>query len=175
MISLVLGGARSGKSRLAQQRVEQSNKQWFYLATATAGDGEMQERIKRHQSERGAHWRLIEEPLNLAKHLLKASDQDIILVDCLTLWLSNWLCRDEEQGWQQARQALLDTLQNCAAEVVLVSNEVGQGVVPMGELSRRFVDEAGWLHQDIAAIADRVDFVTAGIANTLKHTESQQS
>ncbi|MGS0673753.1 bifunctional adenosylcobinamide kinase/adenosylcobinamide-phosphate guanylyltransferase [Shewanella sp. 125m-1] len=180
MIHLVLGGARSGKSGFAESQVkqflaEQSKKQQaidcLYFATAQALDTEMDERISHHQTQREADtipWRTIECPLKLSAGLKQhASANSIILVDCLTLWLTNHLLQ-EEACWQLVKAEFLQSLSELAGTVVLVSNEVGCGIVPMGEISRRFVDEAGWLHQNIAAIADRVTLVTAGLPLNLK-------
>lgn len=168
MKELVLGGARSGKSRHAERTALATGAAVVYVATATAGDDAMAERIRRHRADRPADWSTVEVPLDLAGALEASAAPDrCLLVDCLTLWLSNCLGAGD---WAARRQALLESLPDLPGTVLLVSNEVGQGVVPLGELSRRFVDEAGWLHQDLAAICDRVTFVTAGIPQTLKDT-----
>lgn len=170
MMHLVLGGARSGKSRYAEQCARDSGKTLFYLATAEARDPEMQARIAHHREQRGALWQLREEPLLLSDALAALdSPNHCLLVDCLTLWLSNCLAVNR---WEELRAALLDTLPQLAADIVLVSNEVGQGVVPMGELTRRFVDESGRLHQDLASQCHRVTLVTAGLPLTLKETDA---
>ncbi|GIU05546.1 MULTISPECIES: bifunctional adenosylcobinamide kinase/adenosylcobinamide-phosphate guanylyltransferase [unclassified Shewanella] len=181
MIHLVLGGARSGKSSYAESQVLQcvsatgaaaeSAKSCWYFATAQALDSEMQQRILHHQAQRqidAIAWQTIECPLELTHALQShATDDSVILVDCLTLWLSNQLfC--ENNDWQQVKSDFLQALAKLPGTVILVSNEVGCGIVPMGEISRRFVDEAGWLHQDIAAIADKVTLVTAGLPLHLK-------
>lgn len=168
MIELILGGARSGKSRLAEETVLNSGKQCVYLATSQALDAEMTARIQMHKDRRDERWQLIEEPIDLAKTLQKHDTSDsCILVDCLTLWLTNCLLA-EPCELERQKQALLDVLPNLSGHIVFVSNEVGQGVVPMDKLSRRFVDESGWLHQDIASFADKVTFVTAGLPQVLK-------
>lgn len=170
MIELILGGARSGKSALAEQKAQASGLSVCYIATAAledlAEDTEMLARIAHHQARRPEEWLLIEEPLHLATMLktLAAPDR-LILVDCLTLWLSNLLHHDE---LLRETQSLLATLPTLPGHVILVSNEVGMGIVPLGELSRRYVDEAGRLHQRLAAIADQVTFVAAGIPLQLK-------
>lgn len=169
MIQLILGGARSGKSRLAQQLAIDAQCPVIYIATAQARDTEMQARIAQHQQQRPSHWTLIEEPINLAAQILAhdAPDQ-VILVDCLTLWMSNLLlAADPQQQLQQCEQlyAILATLKS---QLILVSNEAGLGVVPMGELTRRFVDESGWMHQQLAQRADRVSFCVAGLSMQLK-------
>lgn len=171
MRSLILGGSRSGKSALAERIASAHGEDVVYVATAAAGDGEMRERIAQHRARRPSHWGCIEEPLQLADTLrAQARPGRCLLVDCLTLWLSNLLL-DADDG-AQAREcaALLKTLPGLPGAVVLVSNEVGLGVVPMGALSRRFVDEAGRLHQQLAVHCDRVIFVAAGLPLALKGT-----
>jgi adenosylcobinamide kinase/adenosylcobinamide-phosphate guanylyltransferase len=178
MIELILGGARSGKSRFAERSVHQRVNESIathapiYIATATAGDTEMQARIAAHQQQRTAQenlqWHTVEVPIRLADALREFnSPEQIILVDCLTLWLSNCLHRGD-LCWKRERADFLALMPEFSGQLILVSNEVGQGVVPMGELSRRFVDEAGRLHQDLAALADRVVFCIAGLPQVLK-------
>lgn len=168
MIEFFLGGARSGKSRLAETAVEHSGLEKVYLATAQARDEEMQQRIARHRTDRGAQWLTLEEPLDLTGVLqAQAAPDSCILVDCLTLWLSNWLEADEAR-WPHVKQEFITALPKLPGRIVLVSNEVGQGVVPMNALARRFVDESGWLHQELAGVCQRVSFVVAGIPITLK-------
>ena len=177
-VHLILGGARSGKSSLAEKIAKESGKHVIYVATATIYDNEMQQRIARHIDDRPSYWTTVEEPLELAEVLTRysknskdSSQQDVcILVDCLTLWLSNVLMQKDECLAQYKASLLqtLNTLNDFSGPVILVSNEVGQGIVPMGELSRRFVDEAGWLHQEIAAIAQSVTLVVAGLPLVLK-------
>ncbi|QSX34406.1 bifunctional adenosylcobinamide kinase/adenosylcobinamide-phosphate guanylyltransferase [Shewanella avicenniae] len=171
MIHLVIGGARSGKSRFAEQLIMQSGcASPVYIATATAGDNEMAQRIRHHQQQRAnsdAAWQLLECPLALAETLTSLSGrQQPVLVDCLTLWLTNQLLADVDM--QQCRSALCQAVAHFDGELVLVTNEVGAGIVPLGELSRRFVDEAGWLNQQLASIADQVTLVVAGLPLTLK-------
>ncbi len=169
MIELILGGARSGKSALAERKAVASSMEVVYLATATAGDDEMRSRIARHRRRRPDSWHLVEEPLKLADALAaQAGAGRLLLVDCLTLWLSNLLGSGDDSLFETQRGALLDTLPRLPGRVLLVSNEVGSGVVPMGHLTRRFVDEAGRLHQDLAALADRVTLVVAGLPHRLK-------
>ena len=177
MIHFVLGGARSGKSSYAESQVlhhmtaADSVKPCLYFATAEALDSEMQQRILHHQSQRQTDaiaWQTIECPLELTQAIeLHSSNDSVILVDCLTLWLSNQLFH-ANNNWQQVKSEFLKALAQHTGTLILVSNEVGCGIVPMGEVSRRFVDEAGWLHQDIAAIADKVTLVTAGLPLHLK-------
>ena len=168
MIELILGGARSGKSRYAEERALALCDTPVYLATAEALDEEMAARIERHQQGRDQRWRNIESPLELANSLVQFAE-GTVLVDCLTLWLSNCLHKSDVY-WQQEKTALIERLASLPAELnlLLVSNEVGQGIVPIDPLSRKFVDECGWLHQEIAAIADRVTVVQAGIATAIK-------
>ena len=170
-IHFILGGARSGKSRIAEAEASALGKQVEYIATAQALDNEMCERIAHHQNSRSKLWLTHEEPLFLAQTLGKTQTQHCVLIDCLTLWLNNWMCLNNPESWLDQKQQFIQQLQHQAdlgQNIIIVSNEVGQGVVPMGELSRKFVDEAGWLHQDIAQMADQVDFVTAGLVNVLK-------
>ncbi len=165
--TLILGGARSGKSAHAESLVRASGLQAVYLATAQALDGEMEVRIRQHRSRRGADWLTVEEPLDLPEILAGLARPDrAVLVDCLTLWVTNLLLA--ERSVAEAGDRLLAVLDRRLGPVVLVSNEVGQGVVPMGELSRAFVDEAGRLHQGIAARADRVRLMVAGLPLDLK-------
>jgi len=169
MKELILGGARSGKSRLAEQRAGVTQQDVLYIATAQAYDDEMNERIARHQNDRPAHWATLEEPLYLARALKdNAKEGRVILVDCLTLWLSNLLCSDDSSLFETEKESLLECYRLLPGRVILVSNEVGQGIVPDNVLARRFIDEAGWLHQALAAQSDQVTFVTAGIAQQLK-------
>jgi adenosylcobinamide kinase/adenosylcobinamide-phosphate guanylyltransferase len=169
MHELILGGARSGKSRLAEKLAGESGLAVSYIATSQALDGEMSARIEQHRARRPAHWALVEEPLALARVLLELAEPErCLLVDCLTLWLTNLLMLDDEARLVAERDALLDCLQRLPGRIILVSNETGLGVVPMGELSRRYVDEAGWLHQALAAQCQRVIFTVAGLPMVLK-------
>ncbi len=169
MIDFILGGARSGKSNIAERWAEDSGLAVTYIATAQSKDTEMAQRIQTHQQRRPNAWTTIEEPIELPQ-ALAAHDKanNIILVDCLTLWVSNLLCFGEGELFSDYKQALLRQLKQHQSPVILVSNETGLGVIPMGELSRRFVDESGWLHQEIASLADRVTWVVAGLPQTLK-------
>lgn len=174
MKELILGGARSGKSALALEKATQSGKQVVFIATATASDEEMAERIARHQAERPLHWQLVEEPLQLANTLSRwASEERCLVVDCLTLWLNNLLSGDplDEYRLQCEQQALLNTLATLKGHIILVSNEVGLGIVPLGNLSRRFCDESGRLHQQLATLCERVTLTVAGLPHILKNTQ----
>ncbi len=169
MKQLILGGARSGKSALAERLAAATALPVTYIATAAAGDAEMARRIDHHRERRPPSWRTVECPLELAATLARhAADDQCLLVDCLTLWVTNWLMRDDENAWRMQRSAVLDALDRLPGEIILVSNETGSGVVPMGELTRRFVDEAGWLHQAVAARCERVIHTIAGLPQILK-------
>lgn len=169
MRELILGGARSGKSRLAEKLAADSGLAVTYIATSQALDGEMSSRIRQHRERRPADWALIEEPIELARVLRESANADrCLLVDCLTLWLTNLLMLEDDARLVAEREALLDCLSGLPGRIILVSNETGLGVVPMGELTRRYVDEAGWLHQAIAERCQRVVFTVAGLPMLLK-------
>ena len=169
MLQLILGGARSGKSRLAEKLASDSALEVIYIATSQPLDGEMNARVAHHRERRPAEWGLIEEPLELARVLREnASAERCLLVDCLTLWLTNLLMLDDSARLTQEREALLECLATLPGEILLVSNETGMGVVPLGELTRRYVDEAGWLHQALAERCQRVVLTVAGLPLTLK-------
>ncbi len=166
-VTLVLGGARSGKSRHAESLVEAQPGACIYLATAEPGDEEMAERIRRHRTRRGVRWETLEEPLDLTGALQRVTRPDgAVLVDCLTLWLSNLMGAARDIGSET--QDLLAVLPRLAGPVVFVSNEVGSGIVPENALARAFVDHAGQLHQSLAAAAQSVLFMAAGLPLTLK-------
>ncbi|USA54361.1 bifunctional adenosylcobinamide kinase/adenosylcobinamide-phosphate guanylyltransferase [Acinetobacter sp. C32I] len=169
MLQLILGGARSGKSRLAEQTAKETGLSVIYIATAQALDAEMQQRIAHHQQQRPAHWQVLEEPIYLADRLLQCDQANqLILVDCLTLWLTNLLLAEDPALQQQQMQKLFEVLPQLQSQIILVSNETGLGVVPMGEISRRFVDEAGRLHQTLGQLANKVMFCVAGFPMILK-------
>lgn len=169
MQTLILGGVRSGKSRLAERLARESGREVVYIATATADDAEMQARIQAHREHRPANWTLVEEPLALAAALKRhAGEARLVLVDCLTLWLTNLLMTRDDTVLAHEREALLHVLPELPGEVILVSNETGLGVVPLGALSRRFCDEAGGLHQALAQTCERVVLTVAGLPHTLK-------
>jgi adenosylcobinamide kinase/adenosylcobinamide-phosphate guanylyltransferase len=165
--TLILGGARSGKSREAERLVLASGLEPVYVATAAALDEEMAARIAAHRARRGSRWRTIEEPLDLVPTLERESGAGrAVLVDCLTLWLTNLMIGERPVGAELDR--LVEALPRLPGALVLVSNEVGQGVVPTGAMTRAFVDHAGRLHQRIAGQAAAVVFMTAGLARRLK-------
>jgi adenosylcobinamide kinase/adenosylcobinamide-phosphate guanylyltransferase len=166
-VTLVLGGARSGKSRRAQALAEADDGALVFIATAQAFDEETRERIARHRVDRGARWRTLEEPLALPEAIARATGRGVtILVDCLTLWASNLLLAgaDTDRGIADLEAALA----RVEGRVILVSNEVGWGIVPDNALARRFRDVAGLVNQRVAAAADHVEFVVAGLPITLK-------
>jgi len=164
---LVLGGARSGKSRYAQGRAEALPGDLVFIATAQAQDEEMHERIARHRADRGPRWRTIEAPIDLAETVAaEAGPARVLLIDCLTLWASNLMFAERDAAWEADR--LAEALRMAAGPVILVSNEVGLGIVPDNALARRFRDSAGRINQEIAAAADEVQFVAAGLPLRLK-------
>ena len=164
-VSLVLGGARSGKSRFAEDLLAAYAGQRIYLATAEPGDEEMRARIADHRQRRGEGWRTVEVPLDVAAAISDAGD-DAVLLDCLTLWLANLMAAGRDIA--EATAALGQALGQARAPVVLVSNEVGLGIVPDNPLAREFRDHAGRLNQAMAALATRVFFLAAGLPMTLK-------
>lgn len=166
MKALILGGARSGKSQYAENLAIKSGKQLVYIATGQAHDDEMAERIRMHQVARGDTWTLHEAPIELAAVLQHNNHKDtVVLVDCLTLWMSNCMANN---CLAEQKKALLDIIPTLQCDIYLVSNEVGSGVVPLGKLSRQFVDESGWLHQTLAQLCERVNLVVAGLPLNLK-------
>jgi adenosylcobinamide kinase/adenosylcobinamide-phosphate guanylyltransferase len=176
MRHLLIGGARSGKSALAETLARKAGLPVVYIATAQAADAEMAQRIAHHRARRPAGWSTVESPRRLAETLAaQAAPGRMVIVDCLTLWLSNLITGggvDEADfdlaGFEQERRALLDLLPVLPGEIVLVTNEVGFGIVPMGRLARMFMDEAGRLNQEIAARCERVTLVVAGQPLSLK-------
>ncbi|MGB4813164.1 MAG: bifunctional adenosylcobinamide kinase/adenosylcobinamide-phosphate guanylyltransferase [Methylophilaceae bacterium] len=172
-LHFILGGARSGKSAFAETLALASGLPVTYIATAQVYDAEFGQRIAHHQACRPAHWRTIEQAFNLGEILLNtAKANECVIVDCLTLWLAQCICPDCERpahlNWLDERQALLDALAKVAGTVILVSNEVGMGIVPLGEINRQFQDEQGRLNQAVAKIATKVSFIAAGLPINLK-------
>ncbi len=181
MKELILGGARSGKSQLAERRARDTGGKVVYVATAQALDGEMVRRIAHHRERRPADWGCVEEPLHLAPRLRElAAPDSCLLVDCLTLWLSNLLFTGRAAAQAEAGDAvdcplfrheidaLIEVLPQLPGRIILVSNEVGWGIVPMHPVSRLFADEQGRLNQRVAAACDRVTLVAAGLPLNLK-------
>ena len=172
-IHLVLGGARSGKSSYAEKIAAGSGLPVSYIATAQIYDDEFKARVQHHKDRRPVDWRLIEAPFKLANTLQTyAQPNQCLIVDCLTLWLAQCICPDcapiEGVDWSQEREALLSVLPQLPGTVILVSNEVGMGIVPLGEINRQFQDEQGRLNQAVAQIVDHVTFVAAGLPLKLK-------
>ena len=184
MIEFILGGARSGKSRFAENRALDSAMPVTCIVTAEANDAEMQRRIEHHRQQRPAEWKVIEEPLYLAQALqTNARPDGCIIVDCMTLWLTNLLCQGK--GFAQAeadlplqcellnqqQQALFTTLEKLPGKIILISNEIGMGIVPLGASNRLFMDEQGRLNQTIATLSDKVTLVAAGLPLILKNSK----
>ncbi len=172
-IHLILGGARSGKSAFAEKIALESGLNVVYLATAQVYDDEFKARVAHHKNRRPSHWQLVESPHYLAKTLTElAQPNTCVIVDCLTLWLAQWICEDcnppNDSSWEKEREALLALLPALSSTIILVSNEVGMGIVPLGAINRQFQDEQGRLNQIVASIATRVTFVAAGLPLTLK-------
>ncbi len=187
---LILGGARSGKSTFAERLAMQSGKRVAFIATATASDEDMQDRIARHRASRPTAWKTIEEPLDLVGALKEAGNEaDVILLDCMTLWLSNWMGQpafaDETDGVVLKNsstesalaitEALLAAVKTLAVgkTVLIVSNEVGLGIVPMHPLSRAYRDTLGWVNQRITRNAERVYLMVAGLAVDIKKLDGE--
>lgn len=167
--TLILGGVRSGKSRLAERLAFESGLPVTCIATATAGDDEMRARIAAHRARRPAAWSVVEEPCALAATLhAHAAPDRCLLVDCLTLWLTHLLMAEDPSSLERERTALLDTLPDLPGQLILVGNETNMGVMPVGALTRRYCDEAGRLHQDLAQICERVILTVAGLPHSLK-------
>lgn len=172
-LTFLLGGARSGKSahalRLAEAAItaDGTPPKLVFIATGEAGDEEMASRIARHQADRGPRWQTLETPLELSRTIREAAKPGtVIIVDCLTLWLSNLMHAECDIDHKCAE--FLQTLAECSGSIILISNEAGLGIVPENALARAFRDQAGRLHQNIAALADRVCFIVAGLAMSLK-------
>jgi len=169
MPTLILGGARSGKSALAERLAMESGLAVSYIATAEALDDEMAARIARHRADRPQGWRTVEAPRALAFALAyEAAPERCLIIDCLTLWLTNLMLAEDAALLERERAALLEALPRLPGQILLVANEVGLGIVPDNALARRFRDEAGRLNQAIAALCDHVIFVAAGLPLTLK-------
>jgi len=180
MRTLILGGARSGKSAYAEQLAAASGKDVIYIATAQVGDAEMAQRIALHRQQRPLHWHTVEQPLALGDAIAEWSTPGrVLLVDCLTLWLSNLLFAEAQDFpeighitppacFHAERERFLQVLQRASGDLLLVSNEVGMGVVPLGAVSRWYADEAGRLNQAVAAACENVTLIAAGLPLLLK-------
>jgi adenosylcobinamide kinase/adenosylcobinamide-phosphate guanylyltransferase len=167
--TLIIGGIRSGKSRYAESLLRKSSLSVSYIATAKADDEEMRQRIASHQASRPTDWRIIEEPYALAETLLHYDRTGhIFLVECLTLWITQLLCLDDDDRMHTELDAVHNILPTLKAEIIFVSNEVGLGIIPYDKISRRYVDIAGLFNQQIAAYVDDVVFVIAGLPHAIK-------
>lgn len=172
-ITLILGGARSGKSAFAENLANESQLAVTYVATAQVYDNEFKARVQHHKDRRPANWALIEEPHRLTQTLARlAAPNQCLIVDCLTVWLAQWICEEcsppQDSSWQLEREAFLTLLPTLPGTIILVSNEVGMGIVPLGAINRQFQDEQGRLNQAIATLAKHVKFIAAGLPITLK-------
>jgi len=168
-IVFITGAVRSGKSKLAVDLAKKSLRKIVFLASCVPLDEEMKERVAKHKQARPGSWKTIEEPINAADVIKQAKADELVIFDCLTLWISNLMLKfDKEELINEKIEGLLLILQQTEAEVVIVSNEVGWGIVPENALARRFRDIAGLTHQKLAAISDEVYLVTAGLAQRLK-------
>ena len=165
-LRLVLGGANSGKSQVAEQLIVATGRPQRYIATAQAWDDEMRAKIAKHRRQRGLGWTTVEAPLDLTDVLAAAKPEEIVLLDCVTLWLSNLMMA--ERNIQTACAELCTGLTHAPCPVIVVSNEVGQGITPDNAMARAFVKHQGDLNQELARLAQEVIFVTVGIAQTLK-------
>lgn len=170
-IQFVIGGARSGKSAMAEALAtavtRTADGKLVYVATAQIFDDEMQDRIDLHRQRRGPEWDLVEAPLDLDKAIIDtAIDGNVLLIDCLSVWITNILINDMDTD--AARKRLLKSLSNAAGHIVIVASETGLGIVPENKLSRQFRDASGTLNQEVAALADEVFFVMAGLATKVK-------
>jgi len=172
-LQLILGGARSGKSAYAEKLAAESSMAVTYIATAQVYDAEFGNRIAHHKERRPSDWLTVEVPHRLAETLIaEASPDRCLIIDCLTLWLAQCICPEcappDGVDWALQRKQLLATLPTLPGKIILVSNEVGMGIVPLGEINRQFQDEAGRLNQAVAAISDEVLFIAAGLPLKLK-------
>lgn len=172
-LTLILGGARSGKSAYAEQKAEASSQPVTYIATAQVYDPEFGARVEHHKTRRPVTWKTVEVAHHLAETLTQeAAPGRCLIVDCLTLWLAQCICPDcapaEGVDWQHERDALLEVLPRLPGKLILVSNEVGMGIVPLGEINRRFQDEQGRLNQSVATVCEEVVFMAAGLPLKLK-------
>ncbi|MEQ1601572.1 MAG: bifunctional adenosylcobinamide kinase/adenosylcobinamide-phosphate guanylyltransferase [Methylophilaceae bacterium] len=172
-IHFILGGARSGKSAYAEKLALESGLHVTYIATAQVYDAEFGARVEHHKTRRPAHWKTVETPHQLAASLRREAATDAcLLVDCLTLWLAQCICLEcapaEGVDWPTEKQNLLETLAQLPGKIILVSNEVGMGIVPLGEINRQFQDEAGRLNQAVAALSQTATIIVAGLPLKLK-------
>lgn len=169
MKTLIVGGVRSGKSRYAEQLAASYDGPISVIVTGTGGDEEMAARIAAHRARRPSHWPVREEPIALGRALLEvARPGSVVIVDCLTLWLTNIIMQSDDGLLERESDALLAAVQSAPGVVILVSNDVGSGIIPVNELARRFADVTGSLHQRVAQACDRVVWMMAGLPLTVK-------
>ncbi|MBJ7551550.1 bifunctional adenosylcobinamide kinase/adenosylcobinamide-phosphate guanylyltransferase [Marinomonas ostreistagni] len=171
MKHLVLGGVRSGKSQFAERWIAEQREQIVYIATSQVWDEGMADRVAKHQSYRPDHWQTIEEPIKLAETMQRVANEQPnagVIVECCSLWLTNLLCAEDEPLLERERELFLDVLERYPLPIILVTAEVGLGIMPMNALARRFGDEIGVLNQRLAACCDQVTLVTAGLPMALK-------
>ncbi|WP_133013329.1 bifunctional adenosylcobinamide kinase/adenosylcobinamide-phosphate guanylyltransferase [Marinomonas flavescens] len=169
MKHLVLGGVRSGKSAFAEERILATDSPVYYVATSQVWDDEMADRVRKHQRRRPASWSLIEEPIKLAQTLQQLNNTgNAVIVECLSLWISNLLCSEDEDLFEQETEAFLAIVKRFEGELIIVSSEVGLGIMPMNAMARRFGDEIGMMNQKLAKLTERVTFVAAGLPMPLK-------
>lgn len=169
MKTLILGGIKSGKSRMAEKLAQNLDVPVTLIATATADDDEMKNRIQKHQQTRPDNWRTIEEPIAIAAVLKQLSgNTSCVVLDCLTLWLTNLLMLSDQDKLEYEKSSFLIAAQKFPGTLIIVSNETSMGIVPMGDLTRRFCDEAGLLHQALADMSDSVILCVAGLPHYLK-------
>jgi adenosylcobinamide kinase/adenosylcobinamide-phosphate guanylyltransferase len=167
--ALILGGIKSGKSRLAEKLAKESNMAVTYIATAQANDSEMLTRITQHQQQRPTHWLTVETPIKLGEKITEYNQQNqCVLVDCLTMWLTNLLMLNDEKQLETEIDKFVLALNQFSGRLILVSNETNMGIIPLGELTRQYCDRIGKLHQQIATQVDTVVLTVAGLPHVLK-------
>ena len=169
MKTLILGGIKSGKSHLAEQLATDTCQSITLIATATAQDDEMRTRIEKHRNSRPSHWVVIEEPIEAGRALDENDNvAKCVVLDCLTLWLTNLLLLQDEETFLLERASLMQAVKSFSSSLIIVSNETSMGIVPMGELSRRYCDEIGMIHQELAGLSETVILTVAGLPHFLK-------
>jgi len=171
MKTLILGGVKSGKSRYAESLASAISTSVTLVATAAVRDEEMAIRIARHQEDRLASWQTVEEPIQLGKVLSSISTADVVVIDCLTLWLTNLLMHPDANKLNEEIDDFEQAIIDCNYPLILVSNETNMGIVPLGELTRKYCDQVGLLHQRLAKVCDKVQLIVAGLPLTLKPHE----
>ena len=171
MKTLILGGVKSGKSRYAEKLAASVSESVTVIATATVMDEDMAKRIARHQKDRPASWSTVEEPLHLGEALRSITSADVVVIDCLTLWLTNLLMHSDQSKLDAELDDFERAIKDFNIPLVLVSNETNMGIVPLGDLTRKYCDQAGLLHQRLARVCDKVELIVAGLPLTLKSND----